>query len=280
MDRPTIIVTRPARDAARWVARLQAAGVPAEALPLIDIVHAADPAELAAAWHDIASCTALMFVSANAVEAFFAGASASGVQLAVAAQAGVRFMAPGPGTVAALLAAGVPAAAVDAPPADAAQFDSEALWAVVGDRDWQGARVLIVRGGSRLAAAGADVAGESAEAPSPGRDWLAARLRAAGARVDFMPVYARQLPDFTADAQARAEVASRDGSVWLFSSSEAVGNLTRLVQADWSRARAIATHPRIAEASRAAGWGLVHESRPDLEDIKARWASIESAHDE
>ena len=64
--------------------------------------------------------------------------------------------------------------------------------------------------------------------------------------------------------------AATDGSVWLFSSSEAVGHLPA---ADWSQARAVATHPRIAEAVRAAGWGVVVESRPALTDILA---SIES----
>ena len=37
----------------------------------------------------------------------------------------------GPGSVAALLRAGVPLAAIDAPSEAAAQFDSEALWQVV-----------------------------------------------------------------------------------------------------------------------------------------------------
>ncbi|MDQ3273162.1 MAG: uroporphyrinogen-III synthase, partial [Pseudomonadota bacterium] len=59
-------------------------------------------------------------------------------------------------------------------------------------------------------------------------------------------------------------------SVWLFSSSEAVGHLP---PGDWSQGRALATHPRIAEAARAAGWGVVVESRPTLADIVA---SIES----
>ncbi|MGH6638901.1 MAG: uroporphyrinogen-III synthase, partial [Polaromonas sp.] len=75
--------------------------------------------------------------------------------------------------------------------------------------------------------------------------------------------------------------ASADGSVWLFSSSEAVANLARLpvMQAmDWSRARAVATHPRILDAVRAAGWGVVVESRPALKDIRDTLRSIESSY--
>lgn len=169
-----------------------------------------------------------------------------------------RFLAPGPGTVAALRQAGVPDAQIDAPAVDAEQFDSEALWAVVGTRSWRGQRVLIVRGQSAAASA------------SPGRDWLAQRFTAAGAQVDMLAVYQRCVPRFTPVQLQRMETAAQDGSVWLFSSSEA---LAHLPPRDWSRGRAIATHPRIAAAAQAAGWGVVAQSRPALEDIIA---SIES----
>lgn len=179
-------------------------------------------------------------------------------------------MAPGPGTVAALLAAGVAAAQIDAPPPDAGQFDSEALWQVIGQRDWRGRRVLVVRGLS-----------SGAEGSSSGRDWIAAQWRAAGASVEFVAVYERRPPVLTEAQLQRAQAASADGSIWIFSSSEAVGHLVRLpgLQGiDWRRARAVATHPRIAEAVRAAGWGLVAESRPALGDILQAAGSIESRY--
>ena len=66
-----------------------------------------------------------------------------------------------------------------------------------------------------------------------------------------------------------------DGSVWLLSSSEAVAHLAEaLPDQHWGAAHALATHPRIAEAARAAGFGTVRECRPALEDVVA---SIESA---
>ena len=95
-------------------------------------------------------------------------------------------------------------------------------------------------------------------------------MLAAGAQVDFAAVYERGVPQFTAHQLQRMEAAAHDGSVWLFSSSEAVGHLP---PHDWSSARAVATHPRIAEAVRKAGWGVVVQSRPSLADIVA---SIES----
>ncbi len=267
MSSSRIIVTRPERDAARWVSLLAQRGLAAEALPLIRIEGLPDSPALQQARRDMGSYAALMFVSGNAVAAFFASNQAPAqivpAQAAIdfIANDGPRYMAPGPGTVAALREAGIPDAHIDAPALEAGQFDSEALWAVVARRPWQGRRVLIVRGQG----AGAEMPGAS-----NGRDWLARQLAAAGALPEFLAVYQRSAPLFTAQQRKTIEDAAVDGSVWLFSSSEAVGHLPA---ADWSQARAVATHPRIAEAVRAAGWGVVAESRPTLDDIVA---SIES----
>ena len=176
-------------------------------------------------------------------------------------------MAPGPGTVSALLARGVPAAHIDAPAAHAGQFDSESLWQAMAGRDWHGRQVLIVRGQSpAMGGVG-----------SSGRDWLAQQLRQAGAHVDFVAAYQRRVPQFSAAQKARALAAATDASVWLFSSSEAIANLQACLPCtDWRQARALATHPRIAQAARDAGWGVVLDARPALEDIEAVLRSIES----
>jgi uroporphyrinogen-III synthase len=259
-----VIVTRPAAETQQWVLQLRQAGFAAEALPLIDIGPASDAGALAQAWQTLDRYAACMFVSGNAVAYFFK------TSLAASLPKSLRLMAPGPGTVAALLDAGVPAAQVDAPGNDAEQFDSEALWAVVGGRDWQGKHVLVVRGESP------DGVGGGA---SSGRDWIARQWQAAGAQVDFVGVYQRRTPHFSDQQLERARAAAADGSVWLFSSSEAVANLVHqpaLADVDWRGARAVATHPRIVEAVRAAGWGVVVASRPALPDIKDTLASIES----
>lgn len=261
MNATRVIVTRPERDALRWVQDLQQLGLRAEALPLLTIVPLPASPELQQVWQDLDSYAALMFVSGNAVDCFFASASAAGAANALlqARLGQLRFMAPGPGTVAALRCAGVSAQQIDAPAADAGQFDSEALWAVLAKNPWHGKRVLIVRGQNTGATAG--------------RDWLAQQLRSAGAQVDFVAVYQRCAPVFSAAQQQLLSAAAHDGSVWLFSSSEAVAHLPAR---DWSQARAVATHPRIAAAVRAAGWGVVAESRPTLQDIVASIESIPS----
>jgi uroporphyrinogen-III synthase len=86
--------------------------------------------------------------------------------------------------------------------------------------------------------------------------------------------YQRRLPTLSANALALMQVAAGDGSVWLFSSSEAVGNLRTLCPGQtWRAAVALATHPRIAQAARDAGFGRVYNARPALADLLA---SIES----
>lgn len=251
-----VLVTRPQREALRWVAQFQAHGCAAEALPLIAIVPE-EAAPLVAAWRRLDEYLALMFVSANAAEAFFA-ARPDGA----AWPQGLRAWSTGPGTTRALRVAGVDAARLDAPPDDAPQFDSEALWDLVGGTALAGARVLIVRG--------ADASGQIA-----GRPWLAERLQAAGCQVDAVAAYRRTVPTWDAPQLARARAAAQDDqALWLLSSSEAVRHLAQLLPGqDWHAARALATHARIAEAARGLGFGRVAVSRPGMDDMLA---SIES----
>lgn len=131
-----VLVTRPARDAEHWVQQLQLGGVAAEALPLIEIAPASGAASvqaLAEAWQTLARghYAACLFVSGNAVDYFFRQkerlahvehAQGAIENIAITVPPGLRFMAPGPGTVAALIAVGVPAGQIDAPAADALQF--------------------------------------------------------------------------------------------------------------------------------------------------------------
>jgi uroporphyrinogen-III synthase len=255
--RRRVIVTRPAHEASRWVDALNAAGVTAVALPLIAIDALTDGSALAAARLQVGSRQALMFVSAAAVSHFVDDAMAA----LLAADGAPRCWATGPGTVRALRDAGVPLDHIDAPAEDAAAFDSEALWSVVRPQAVRGTRVLIVRGG--------DATGRP-----HGRDWLARELEAAGAQVDAVASYRRRAPDLGVAQRRLATEGATDGSLWLFSSSEGIGNLHHaLPTIDWRGAFAIATHPRIGEAARAAGFGRVVLSQPG---VAALVASIES----
>lgn len=260
---PRVVVTRPAREARQWVAQLQSLGIDAVALPLIDIGPVNDLQPVQDAWRRLGEYVAVMFVSANAVVHFFeANKSQPSVKWHQPAIK-TRAWATGPGTSRALLLAGLDRAQIDAPQDDASQFDSEALWTRAGSQVQPGQRVLIVRGG--------DASGLGA-----GRDWLSDQLAGAGVQVDRLVAYRRLTPSFTGGQRTLAQQAATDGSVWLFSSSEAVGHLvTQFPAQDWRGARAVATHPRIAETARGAGFGVVCESRPTLDAVVSSIKSLQ-----
>ena len=257
---PQVIVTRPEREALQWVQALQARGIAAEALPLIAIGPPPDLQAVQEARARVLDYRALMFVSGNAAQHFLDSKTA----LVLASQAPpaikTRVWSPGPGTAQTLRALGVPAACIDRPAHDAVQFDSEALWAQVHGQIGPGDRVLVVRGTETGTAA----------QEGTGREWLAQQLRAAGAQAEFVVAYTRGAPVFNAAQKALVCSAVASGALWLLSSSQALAHLcAALPQQDWADARALTTHPRIAEAAHAAGFGAVHECRPALEEVTA-----------
>ncbi len=241
-----VLITRPAAQAQALVAQLVADGVSALALPLIHIEPVADVQPLQAAWRDLPQLACVMFVSANAVIHFMAQRPPG-----LAWPDSLTAASPGPGTSAALRAAGIDAPALVEPRGEV--FDSEALWQQLHDRAWSGRQVLVVRG-------------------DEGRDWLAARWRAAGARVCFVSAY-RRLPPVL-DSHQRAllhdALARPAAHLWSFSSSQALAHLAALVPAaDWSASRAVASHPRIAARARELGFGRVELQMLDANALRA-----------
>lgn len=240
-----MIVTRPAREAGRWVEALRSAGWGAEALPLIDIRPVDDLSRVRACQAAARDYDALMFVSPQAVRHF---AAPSWID------SSVRCWAPGPGTAQALMDCGVAPERIGQPSAEAAQFDSDALWAVVAPEVQSGHRLLLVRGQS----------GDG----STGRDELIRRCVAAGGEVDSCVVYQRACPSWNEADQRRARDRLDDGSIWLFSSSEALAHLrTLLPTASCVHARALVTHPRIEMSAQRMGFGEIITTRPALNDV-------------
>jgi len=261
-----VLVTRPARQAEEWVSKLRAQGVPAQALPLIGIAAAPDVPAVRAAWAAFQTTAAqpgcrpqLMFVSPNAASCFFAALAAPEAPQAEGLNwpATARALATGPGTVAALRAAGVPRAAILAPDEAAQQFDSEALWARMAQEAWAQQPVWIARGDG-------------------GRDWLAQTLSAAGAPVSFVQAYARSAPQWGLPQRAvlAQALAQPHSTRWLISSSEALAHLPGLLAehapqqtVDWALATALASHPRIASSCERFGFGRVQSLRPTLQAV-------------
>lgn len=254
------LVTRPRAQGQAWQERLAALGVRAELLPLIDIVGAPDRTALRAWFDSLAGgpprpAALVMFVSPNAAQCLV-DALPAGWRW----PAGLLAATTGPGTTAVLCEAGVPPDLIVTPAADAAQFDSEALWAVLAPRlAWAGRRVAIVRGDG-------------------GRDWLAAQLRAAGAEIEFVQSYARRPPQLDAAGRQLLDRALKrpEAFAWLLSSSEAVDHLQAVAPAGarWADALALASHPRIAARAREAGFGAVIEIRPTPEAVAQALAGL------
>src|SRR5882672_10659186 len=128
MNAATLVLTRPRQQAGEWLQRLAGLGVAAQSLPLIEILPG-DGQEASAAWAALPQAALAMFVSPNAVEQFFARRPAGQAWPA--------------GT---WRAAGVPAALIVQPPADAASLDSEHLWPLLAGHDWNDRLVLLLRG--------------------------------------------------------------------------------------------------------------------------------------
>lgn len=256
---PLVVLTRPQPEADRWCAALRERGYAAEALPLMAIQPLTSDPALARIRAGLATRDVVFCVSAQAARSFWdANPPVWG--------GATRFWAPGPGTAKALVALGVPPDRIDSPALDAPQFDSEALWAVVGHRLQPGSRVLVVRGGGANARAGD--AGQ-------GRDWLTQRCAAAGAVVDACVAYRRVLPVWSVAEQTLARQAVAKGGVWVFSSSEAVGNLGTLCpELPWAHLHALATHPRIAQTLGDRGVTSVYTVRPTLPDLLSGLESV------
>ncbi|MDH4450707.1 MAG: uroporphyrinogen-III synthase [Rhodoferax sp.] len=260
-----VIVTRPASEAHAWCRDIEAAGHSTWGLPLIELRAAREVRALEAARARIQAFDAVMFVSPSAVHFFCGSASGARGGPLVWRSDAPRALVTGPGSFSALQQCGVPATLIDMPDASSAQFDSEALWQAVHRRIQPGYRVLIVRG---------HTAGEVDSREGTGRDWFADQVLQAGGHVERVLSYERWAPQWSAATKQQVELASRDGSVWVFSSSEAIRNLQVCgAGMRWDEARAVVTHPRIATAARHAGFGVVREARPVL---AALLASIES----
>jgi len=276
-----VVITRPAGDAQAWVDVLQAAGHDALALPLIEVGPAKNLQPVVQAWALWPNFQAVMFVSAQAVRYFFDSQPAAmradaGPAASLTWARGPRCWATGPGTHKALLQAGVPEACIDSPAADATQFDSEALWQRVACQVKAGQPVLIVRGNDvSLHADTPPSAMPHAPLNGTGRDWLAQQLQAAGASPQFVVAYERRAPVWSVTQQAQAAQAASDGTVWCFSSSQAIHHLAQAMPTQsWAQARCLATHPRIAQTAQALGFGDVQMSKPSLADVLVSLESL------
>ena len=219
-----ILVTRPARQAAGLARQLATLGATPLVFPAIVILPPPDRALLDRVHATLDRYDLAIFVSANAVE--------YGVPAPQNWPTRLSTFAPGPGTAAALAAAGIDDVTIPG-----TTFDSEGLLALPALLRVDGQRIAIFRG-------------------EGGRELLGDTLRARGAVVDYIDCYRRAAPQ--ADAAGLVMLLrGRQIHALTLTSSEGLDNLWALLDDDaralLRRVPTFVPHPRIAEHARDLG---------------------------
>ena len=244
-----VVITRPAHQAAGLAREIAALGGRPLVFPAIVILPPADEAPLREVQWNLARYDIAIFVSANAAE--------YGVGDRAAWPTHVLVLAPGPGTAAALAAAGI--ADVRIP---ATTMDSEGLLALPELFDVAGKRIVIFRGDG-------------------GRELLRSALEARGAKVVQIECYRRAKPQSGAAGLIEAWRDKRIDAVTL-TSSEGLDNLWAIFD-DEGRAYLTGTpafvpHPAIAEHAIALGLRSVIVTPPADAGLLASLLEYFAAH--
>jgi uroporphyrinogen-III synthase len=230
-----VVITRPRAQAGELARAVAALGRTPVLLPLLEISRLEDESELERVIERLADYALVAFVSPNAIDATFARVKQwpAGVTLAVL----------GEGSRAALARHGIDDAnaAIVSPP-DADRSDSEQLLRALDLAALAGRRVLIVRGDG-------------------GRELMADGLRAAGALVETVAAYRRQVARLTPELARSLDSLLAQQNDWIITSSEALRGLMDLVRglglddavAKMQQQHLIVPHARIAETARALG---------------------------
>lgn len=201
----TVVVTRPAHQAAQFRQQLQQAGASVLLCPAISIAPPADPAVAQATLARLHDYDMLIFISANAVS--------FGLGLLDAAQCQqlhhLMLGAIGQRTASVLQQQGFTATLVPA-----SGFTSEDFLAMPAVQQLAGRRILILRG-------------------EGGRELLADTLRARGAQVDYVDVYRRMRPEIDA-SQLKQHHDRQQLDIIAITSSEGLLNLFAMLDnPDW-----------------------------------------------
>jgi uroporphyrinogen-III synthase len=256
-----VVVTRPAQDAEGWVSAVQSEGFEAIRLPLLHVLPILNSDQTKRTFDKIQSSQALMFVSANAARMLNQGMTDVPAWKDRLLQE-TRSWSTGPGTAAALRQMGVPAHQIDQPALTSAHLDSEALWDAVKGQVRPGFEVLFIRG--------ADESGAVA-----GRDWLEQQLESAGAKVSAVAAYQRLAVNLTLAQKLQVQDLATNGAIWLFSSSACLQSLVlQCPDINWSQAKLVVTHPRIAALAQQLGWQSPTIAPPGIQSLLASIKSL------
>lgn len=240
MANPKVIVTRPDRQAQILCDALCADGFTAVAFPMLEIVALEDRAEIEKVWRNLQRFSLVVFVSPNAVDAFFDKQSRVWPQDTVASAVGfsgakairqylngqsVEILAPGPSD----------------------RMDSEALLALIDVARFKGRKVLLVRGQS-------------------GRELLPEQLTARGMELETLVAYRRLPPVFDAERAKLLVSLLSEQNDWIITSSESLRFLISFAErlgedrafvAKLQSQRLFVPHVRIAETAKQLGFSRI-----------------------
>jgi uroporphyrinogen-III synthase len=223
----TVVVTRPAHQAARFQQMLEKAGAQVLLFPLISIRLPENPAAVLAKLRQLHTYDAALFISANAV--------VFGVALLDAGQqqvlASLTLGAIGKKTAQALNAQGLTVHWVPA-----SGFASEDFLALPAVQNLNGKRILLFRG-------------------EGGRELLAETLRGRGATVEYVDVYQRICPQIS-PVVLKQHHERQQLDIIAITSSEGIGNLLALAgDPDWIKTIPLLVgSQRMVETARQAGF--------------------------
>ena len=203
-----VLVTRTRQQASVLSYHLSLEGAEPIELPALELVPKAEPKRISRAVRALAAgrYAWTVFTSANGVDLFFGHLREAGHD--ARAFAGTKVCAIGPGTAAALSGHGLRADLVPE------RFIAEAVVDALARQGVKGQRVLLPRA-------------------EGGRRELVSGLRAAGARVEEVPLY-EAAPPAEAEPEAVRRLRAGEVDVVTFASSSAVRNLVKLLGGDTS----------------------------------------------
>jgi len=257
-----LVLTRPQKESQTWLEEVAKAGYQAVNWPLIEISSIRPDEQFLRLACKLEAFSAVVFVSSAAVENFMSAA----LTLPNFSWPEVKCWATGPGTQLALIRFGVAEHLIITPGCEAPQFDSPNLWERVKNSVRACDKVLFVRGEDENPRS-PTVLSEQLSPPS-GSNWLVWKLQQSNIQIKTIEVYRRGIPLWSTEQLSLASQSVDEHVIWIFSSSLAIENLSILLpNQDWSKGRVLATHSKIASKAKEVGWGVVHVSRPTIDDV-------------
>lgn len=235
-----IVITRPAKQSLKLISLLEQQGKQSVIFPMFEIASLTDFSALDQQLQRLQEFALVVFVSTNAVDAFFARLQMLGVNRPQTLNLAVM----GEASRATLKRYGVDFERTTViSPTDKLKTDSETLLKELDLAALTGHEVLVVRGDS-------------------GRDFFASSLRNAGVQVTQVASYRRVIPDFDQERQHEFQALLENATAWIVTSSEVLPRLLswaeqlggKTMVAKMQQQALFMPHARIAEKAEELGF--------------------------